>query len=183
MLKNTPDKYGAVTKALHWVTAPLILGMLGVGLYMTGLDDLGQKLVLYPLHKSVGVCVLVLVLLRIVWHLYSKKPPLPASLKAWEKAAALAVHLLLYVCLVGMPLSGWLLSSAAGRTVSVFNMFKLPDLVGQNENLADIFGETHEILGWTLIGLIIVHVFGALKHRFIDKDKTLQRMLPFSGKG
>ena len=116
--KNTPFAYGAVTKAFHWIMALTIIAMLVVGFFMGGVEDLTTKLTLYGLHKSVGVTVLTLAVLRILWHIWSKKPPYVESLKPWEKAAAHFLHLCLYGAMIGMPLSGWLMSSAVSTTAN-----------------------------------------------------------------
>jgi cytochrome b561 len=179
MLGNSPTRYGTITKTLHWVTAILVLLMLALGIYMTDVEEMATKLMLYNRHKSLGVLVLALTLLRVLWHLYSKKPAYVESLKPWEKRTAHVVHTFLYIALLGMPMTGWLMSSAAGRAVSFFGLFTLPDLVGQDKALGGIFRETHEILSDFLMAAIALHVAGALKHHFIDKDITLKRMLPF----
>jgi cytochrome b561 len=179
MLKNTKERYGTVTKTLHWVTALCVLGLLGVGLYMDEIHDLSVKLRVYNLHKSFGICVLSLTVFRVVWHFYSRKPAYIATLKSWEKAGARLVHSFLYVALIGMPLTGWLMSSAAGRSVSVFGLFVLPDLVTVNKQLGDFFYEAHGYLAYALMAAIAGHAAAALKHHFIDKDLTLKRMLPF----
>jgi cytochrome b561 len=176
--KNTPAAYGAVTKTFHWTLAALVVGMLCLGLYMSDLPNGLDKLKLYNLHKSLGACVLFLVLCRIGWHAYSAKPPFVASLKAWEKISARAVHIFLYAAMIGMPLSGWFMSSAAGRSVSVFGLFALPDFVQPDKTLAQLLRETHETLADILIAAICLHVLGALKHHFLDRDATLRRMLP-----
>lgn len=178
-LKNTPDTFGAVTKFLHWVIGPLVVILLCVGLYMTNVEDAGLKFKLYPLHKSTGIVVLFLAALRVLWHFYSRTPAFVPSLKSWEKTLARLGHFCLYAGMLGMPLSGWIFSSAAGRTVNVYGLFDLPNLVEKNEALRDFFAEVHGFLGYFLIFVIVLHVVGALKHHIIDKDTTLRRMLPW----
>jgi cytochrome b561 len=181
LLKNTPAQYGAVTKALHWAIALLIVFMLCLGLYMGEVHDLAEKLKLFNLHKSVGACVLVLAACRVLWHLYSRPADFVATLKWWEKAAARVVHMALYFMMFAMPLSGWAMSAAAGRSVRVFGLFTLPDIVGKDEAAAGLFRALHDTFAWTLMGIIALHVAGALKHHLIDHDITLKRMLPFTG--
>ena len=178
MLKNSRENYGNVTRAIHWIVALLVIFMLCLGLYMGGVKDMSTKLQLFNLHKSIGACILFLVVIRICWHQYSKTPEFLSSLKNWEKISARAVHFLLYIAMLGMPLSGWLLSSAAGRPVHVFGLFTLPDLIGLDKPLSHRLGDVHGVLAYILIGLIVLHAGGALKHYFIDRDGTLQRMLP-----
>jgi len=177
--KNTPDSYGAVTKGFHWVIALLIIGVLGVGLYMDFLATKIERFELMPWHKSFGITVLALATLRVLWHLYSRPARFVAGLKDWEMQAARAVHILLYMAMFVMPLSGWLMSSAAGRSVSFFKLFTLPDLVGKNDSLRELFGAIHEVSAYALLALIAGHAGAALKHHFIGKDATLRRMLPF----
>ncbi len=179
-LKNSETRYGAITKTIHWVMALLIIMMLVMGLVMGDIEPLKDKLWVYGLHKSLGITILILVSLRIVWHLISKKPPFVPTITKLERYAAHAVHVFLYTSMIGMPMSGWLMSSAAGRPPSFFNLFTMPAIIEENEQLRDVFGTTHEILGYTLIIAIVMHVAGALKHHFISKDATLKRMLPFS---
>lgn len=177
--KNSPEKYGAVTKTLHWLTSITVIVLLCVGIYMTRAEKNAGLFAIYGLHKSFGICVLTVTFIRVLWHVYSKKPPLVASLKPWEKLAAHAGHFFLYICLFGMPLSGWTMSSAFGRPVSVFGFGPLPDLVGKNQELAEKLAAVHEYLGYSLIAMILLHVGAALKHHVLDKDPTLKRMLPF----
>jgi len=177
--KNTPDSYGSVTKGLHWVIALLIIGVLGVGLYMDFLATKVERFELMPWHKSFGITVLALATLRVLWHLSSRPPGFVAGLKDWEMQAARAVHILLYMAMFVMPLSGWLMSSAAGRTTKFFGLFDLPDLIGKDEALRNLLGAVHECSAYALIILIAAHAGAALKHHFIGKDATLRRMLPF----
>lgn len=176
--RNTNEQYGGVAKSFHWVIALLVVGMLCVGLYMTGLDLGPQKLQIYGLHKSFGIAILVLVSMRLLWRLMNAHPlPLPNHQK-WEKILARVIHGLLYVALFLMPLSGWIMSSAKGFSVSVFGLFTLPDLVRPNEGLAEVAVEVHEIVAYTMIVMIGLHFAGAMKHHVIDRDSTLRRMLP-----
>lgn len=177
--RNTPQNFGTLTKTLHWLMALLVIGLLGVGLWMEGIDDLPTKIKVFALHKSFGICVLALVFTRILWHIYSRKPGFVDGMKPWEKLAAQAAHIFLYIAMIGMPLSGWLMSSAKGYTVTVFFTFDLPNLIGEDKALGRLFGQTHELLGYALIAAVAVHIGAALKHHLINKDATLKRMLPF----
>lgn len=177
-IKNTTETYGLLTKIFHWLMAVLIIGMLVVGFIMEDIEPLTTRFQVYGLHKSTGILILMLVALRFSWHRVSKKPALLPTLKWWEAKLAHLIHGALYLGMVGMPLSGWLLSSAAGRPVSVYGLLTLPDLVAPNEKLRDIFGEIHEITAFALIGAVALHAAAAFKHHVIDKDGTLRRMLP-----
>ena len=177
--RNTPQRFGTLTKTLHWVMALLVICLLGVGLWMGGLENNPTKFQIYALHKSFGICVLALVFTRILWHIYSRKPGFVDGMKPWEKLAAHAAHIFLYIAMIGMPLSGWLMTSAKGYTVTVFFTFDLPKLIGENEKLGGLLAQIHLFLGYALIAAIAVHIGAALKHHFINKDTTLKRMLPF----
>lgn len=177
--RNSTTGFGAITKTLHWVMALLVIAILGVGLWMTGLPLGPDKFKIYALHKSFGFCVLMLVIARMVWHIYSKKPGFVEGMKTWERLAAHAAHIFLYLAMLAMPLSGWLMSSAKGYTVTIFFTFDLPHLIGENEALGKVFATTHWVLGYAMIAAVAVHIGAALKHHFINKDETLRRMLPF----
>lgn len=176
--RNTPDRYGTLSKVLHWVLALLVIGLLCVGMLMEDLDT-GTKFKVYALHKSFGICVLALVFVRILWHVYSRKPGFVDGMKPWEKLAAHAAHIFLYIAMIVMPMTGWLMSSAKGYTVTVFSTFDLPHLIAENKELGKLFAETHELLAYALIAAVAIHIGAALKHHVINKDATLKRMLPF----
>lgn len=173
-LKNSDTRFGLVAKLLHWIIALLIISLLCVGLYMTSHPKTPQKMDLYGIHKEFGILVLILALSRVLWRLTNTIPRL--LLPQWEQFAARLSHLVLYVLMIAMPLSGWLMSSAAGYTPSFFGIL-LPNLLAPNEGLRDIFAVAHEWLGYSLIAVIILHASAALKHHFIDKNDILKRML------
>lgn len=177
-LKNSENQYGSVTKSFHWVMALLIFCLLLVGFFMGDLPLNATKLQVYNLHKSFGISVLALAFCRLCWHMISKKPGFIGSLKPWEKKLAAAIHVFLYTLMFAMPLSGWMLSSAAGRPVSFFGLFTLPNLLAANKELAETFKEVHETIAWLIIVTVALHALAALKHHFLDKDQSLRRMLP-----
>ena len=177
-LKNTVTEYGAVTKIFHWTIALLVICLLIVGLTMDELPMGSLKLEVYTLHKSFGMTVLALMIGRICWHIYNRRPDEVAGLPRWQKIAAQAVHYSLYLLLLAQPLTGWLLSSAAGRPVSFFGLFTLPDLVPVDKAASKIYAERHETIGYLIMIVVGLHVAAALKHHFIDKDIVLKRMMP-----
>ena len=176
--RNTKERFGVVTKTFHLSIALLILCLVPMGIFLADYAETKTKLQLFPYHKEFGICVLILATARVMWHIVSRPPEFVASLKPWEKWGARVAHALLYLAMFAMPLSGWLLSSAAGRTVSFFGI-DLPNVVAQSKETKEFFEEVHEVVGWGLIPLVGAHVAGALKHHFFDKDITLRRMLPF----
>ncbi len=180
-LKNTSYNYGWMAKTFHWVIGLLIIGLLCLGLWMTGLKPSPQMFQVFALHKSLGITVLFLAALRILWRWSNPHVNFLPSLHNWEKLSANFVHILLYIAMFLMPLSGWIMTSAKGFSVSVFGLFTLPNFVGHDENLSKLAKDVHNVSAYILIGIICLHVAGALKHFVIDRDKTLQRMLPFGG--
>ncbi|WP_419903701.1 cytochrome b [Kiloniella sp.] len=178
-LKNSPDKYGAVTKFLHWFTAILIIGHIPFGWWMGTLPVSLEKVWHYNLHKSLGIVILVLVLLRILWRYISPPPPPPNTVKNIEKIAAHTVQYGLYAALVAQPVVGIIHSWASGYPIVFFNSYTIPNLISSNKTIADWLSTTHFLLGWGIAALIVVHISAALKHHYLDKDLILVRMLPF----
>lgn len=175
-LKNTDTHFGLVAILLHWVMAILIIGLLASGLYMVGLPISLQKLKLYGWHKEYGLLVLGLVIVRLGWRLLNTTPLL--SLPWWERLTAHLVHWAFYGFMLAMPISGWLITSAAGLPASFFNLFTLPNLIAPNKELLPVFEIIHQWLGYALLATIVLHSLAALKHHFINKDDILRRMLP-----
>jgi cytochrome b561 len=175
-LRNTETRFGLVSISFHWLLALLIIVMLALGLYMTTLPVSPQKFKLYGLHKEIGMTILLLAFLRLFWRLANRVPPLD-ELSMFEKISAKAMHWLLYGFMFAMPITGWLMTSAAGFPVSFFGWFTVPDLIGPNDAYRKLFDTVHEWLGYGLIAAISLHTAAALKHHFIDKDDILRRML------
>lgn len=179
MLKNTRLQFGSIAIALHWIMALLIIGLLGVGLYMVELPLGLQKLRWYRWHKEFGILVLVLVSFRLGWRFLNVSPDLPDHLANWQKFAAKLVHWALYGFMIANPITGWMLSSSAGLPVSFFGLFILPDLVGPSEALKALLSGVHKWLAYGLIVTLCAHIGAALRHHFIYKDNILRRMLPW----
>ena len=175
-IKNTSTHFGVVTIFIHWIMAVLMIGMLTLGIYMTRMPISAQKLQYYGWHKEFGMLILMLVVVRLIWRLRNMIPTL-ANLPQWEKFAARFVHWLFYGFMFAMPITGWLLTSAAGLPVSFFGLFVVPTLVVPNEAHRILFAEIHGWIAYGLIATLCLHIAGALKHFLINKDKILQRML------
>lgn len=139
-----------------------------------------RELALLANHKSVGITILALAIIRVGWRIGHPPPPLPASMPAWQVTASHVSHWALYALLFLMPVSGWLMSSATAYSVSWFNLFQLPDLVAPDPQRAELFEEIHEFLAYTLGAVASLHVLAALKHHFLDKDTVLSRMITAS---
>ncbi len=174
---NTEDSYGIISKVIHWLVALIIIGLIAVGLYMTGQKYSPEIGKLYWIHKSLGVLVLVLFFIRVLWKLMNKAPNILGNPNAKEKFLAHSMHIALLVCMFVMPASGWLMSSSGGHSVTFFDLIKLPNLIGKSDSLHHLLEFIHEYTSYALIGLIAVHVAAVLHHHFIKKDATLKRMM------
>jgi len=163
--------------ALHWLLALLILGSLGIGLYMTGLSFSPTRLRLYNWHKWAGMVILILSAARLLWRL-THRPPADLPMPAWQSRVAHVAHLALYVLFFAVPLSGWAYSSSAGFPIVLFGVLPLPDWVAVDRELSNSLKPLHHWLAYGLGGVVALHVAGALKHLIIDRDQLLQRMLP-----
>lgn len=192
-------RYTAVAVALHWILAILAISLVFVGWWMgdaiTDPATRAQALKVFPIHKATGITVLTLTLLRLVWRLTHKPPPLPAGMAAWERTVARVSHWAFYALLIALPLSGWIYASAgyseAFKTfirvpLSYFGLFVVPDFPGvasQPDEARKAIGlaavNVHGKLAWVMLALAGLHVAAALKHHFVNRDDVLTRMLPF----
>jgi cytochrome b561 len=169
-------RYTAPAVVLHWLITALIFVAFPLGVYMSDLPLSPTRLQLYSYHKWIGISVLLLVGLRIVWRLTHRPPALPDDLPRWQRAASHAVHGLLYLLILAVPMTGWLMSSAKGFQTVWFGVLPLPDLVEKNRELGQALGSAHEFLNYLLLALVILHVVAALKHHFHERRPFLQRM-------
>ncbi|WP_420428910.1 cytochrome b [Algiphilus sp.] len=176
--RSSAARYGLVAQGLHWLTAFGLVGSFVLGFIMVELAFSPLQLKMYSWHKWLGVCIWLLVLLRLLWRWWRRPPALPASTPPWQRRAAHVTHAGLYLLLVLIPVTGWLMSSAMGFQTVVFGVVPLPDLLVKNEVLGDRLAVLHSVLNKTLLALIVLHVAAALKHQFIDRDGLLWRMLP-----
>ena len=173
------SRYGTLAILLHWLTALLVVAGFTLGLSMVGLPFSRQKLEWYSWHKWIGITVWLLTCVRLAWR-WTHSPPLMEPMPAWQHRAARVSHVLLYVLLLTIPLSGWVYSSATGVQVVYLGLVPLPDLVAKDRGLADVLKSVHVALNFTLAALVCIHGAAALKHHFIDRDPVLRRMLPRS---
>jgi cytochrome b561 len=171
--------YTRTAIALHWIIFIMVTCSWVLGQFMSGLPFSPQKLRYVSWHKWSGVTIFALALIRVLWRVYRPAPPLPDSLSLLQRRAAVAVHALLYVLLLVIPVTGWLYSSAAGVPTVWLGLVQLPDLLQKDKALADALRDLHAGLNWTLLALVLGHAAFALKHHFIDHDDVLGRMIPF----
>jgi cytochrome b561 len=184
-MPNSPPlgRYTRVAQLLHWVIAALIVTQFALAWSAEDLPLGMHKLALLARHKSFGMTLLMLGVLRLVWRFMNPPPALPARMSPVERAAALATHGAFYFLLFAMPLSGWLMSSAKNYSVSWFGKFTWPNLIGPNEDAFSILKATHFYLSYALFTIAVLHILAALKHHFWNKDDVLLRMLPFTKVG
>ena len=176
---NEPvNRYDGVAMSLHWLVALLIFTTFPLGVYMHDLPLSPAKLQYFSYHKWIGVTILLLVIVRVVWRFIHTPPPLPALTPRWEVVVSHLTHLALYGLLLAIPLSGWLMSSAKGIQTVWFGVLPLPDLVGKDKALGELLTTVHQGLNLALFLLVGMHNAAVIKHKFIDHDRILARMLP-----
>ncbi len=175
---NTNNGFGFIAIFLHWAMALVIFGLFAVGLYMVELTYYDSLYKTLPfIHKSVGILLALTLVFRIVWKLINRSPDAAAGVTAFEHLAARLVHVLLYGLMVAIVVSGYLISTADGSAISVFDWFDVPATLTSIPEQEDVAGEIHEYLAYTIIALVALHAAAALKHHFVNKDNTLRRML------
>lgn len=176
--KNSVQRYHNFAIFLHWLVAVGVFVMIWLGWTMTDIPKgTPERAFWFNLHKSIGVTLGILVLIRLWWRFTHKAPPLPASMPAWELRAAKVSHALLYACLVIMPLAGFLASNFTKYGVKYFGI-QVGPFFAENQPLRDALQEVHEITSWVLVLVILVHILAALKHLVLDRDRVFHRMLP-----
>lgn len=177
-LRNTTESYGLISILLHWLVALTVFGLIALGLWMVDLNYYSPWYKQAPFwHKSIGLLLFAVLFARLLWRMTNPQPKTPDSHQRWEVQLAHAVHALLYLMLFAILISGYLISTAKGQGISVFGWFELPALITGLPRQADRAGAVHYWLAMALLALVALHILGALKHHFIDRDTTLIRML------
>ena len=180
-LKNTLTRYGAVAQLFHWAIVVLVITQFVLAKRAEGLSPVA-KIGILATHKSVGITILGLAVLRLAWRLFNPAPPLPAGAPRWQDRAAHVSHFLLYALLFITPLLGWFMSSARAFSVSWFGLVTLPDFIEPNKATFETLRDAHVFMAESLAVIAIVHAAAALKHHFLDRDDVLRRMLPVPGR-
>lgn len=180
-------RYGAVSITLHWLLAGLILAQIAFGVFLADVmpDAATNRAAMANLHKSVGLTILILSLVRLGVRVTHPAPPLPAHVPGWQRVLARATQVAFYVLMIGMPLTGWLMTSGGSRPIVFFGLFDFPKIPGVADLPREVrgsFHEAHETLARLTLGLLVLHVAGALKHHLLDRDPVLWRMLPIVGR-
>ncbi len=178
-LRNDRRHWGAVSISLHWLVVLLVITIAVLGLYMTDLPLGLYKVKVYALHKSLGLTVLALGVLRLAWIVFTGRPRELPGAPAWQALATRLGHWGLYALLLIVPLSGWWYNTVAGFGLRWFGLFQVPDLGVADAALKDMAKERHEVLFYVLAGLVAVHAAAALWHHYALRDDTLRRMLPW----
>jgi cytochrome b561 len=177
MLKDSSNGFGLISILIHWISAVLILFLFGLGVYMVDLtyyDDWYHEAP--ELHVSVGLVVLLLMIARILWRMANPNPVYLSATPAQQITARL-VKIALYLFIVVVIASGYLITTAEGQAASMFDVLKFPAIIQLNSTNVDLAGEIHEYLAWGIIALVVLHTIGALFHHFVKRDRTLVRML------
>ena len=177
-LRNTSRRYGIISISLHWIFAIAVYAMFGLGLWMVTLSYYDGWYHQAPeLHKSIGVLLMMGLVIRVIWRHISPPPAAPKTHSKFTRISAVAAHMTLYALLFALLISGYLISTAEGKPISVFGIFDVPATLADAGSQADIAGVIHLWLAWSVVILSVLHGLAALKHHFIDKDDTLKRML------
>lgn len=177
-LRNSVDRYGWVSIVVHWISALVIVGLFALGLWMTSLSYAHPWYNRAPdIHESVGVLLIAVIAFRLLWRWSNPAPAFEPGMAAWEVLAAHGAHWAMYVLMVVVLLSGYLIPTADGSWIDVFGWFSTPPLVLGIERQEDWAGWIHYWGAWGLIGVAAVHTLAALKHHFIERDRTLKKML------
>jgi len=178
MLRNTELSWGTLAKLLHWMVAALVFLQMALGWAAVTWRLSPTKLDLFVFHKSIGMLVLLLMIVRVAWRTVNTAPSLPADMRPLEQRSAHASHLLLYLLLLFMPLTGWIVTSAANIPFRMFWLIPLPPIVAPDKPTADAAASMHLVLFVVLSLLLALHVAAALRHHFFRHDDVLARMLP-----
>ncbi|QMT60590.1 cytochrome b [Legionella sp. PC997] len=178
MLRNTVNRFGSITKLLHWL---IFILMIAQFYFVWSLSEHSPLTDLYiMLHKSVGLTLLILGIVFFIWHIINSKPRPPEDQPLWQYIVSKAVHHILFLLIILMPIIGYLLTCADGKPINFFGWFTIPCLISANEHFGGIMFLTHETLAFIILFFVGIHILAALYHHFICKDSVMKRMFPFT---
>ena len=185
-MHDTTQRYHGISIGFHWLVAFLIIGMLVVGNYMVSLEEADPlRFWLTQWHKSFGIVTMILIVCRVIWRFTYRPPSLPGHMNTWEVRAAGTTHVLLYLLITLIPVSGWIMVSASPLELPtvIFNSIHWPhlppfDSLPNKSDISSLFNEVHAVAGWVLIALLIAHIGAALRHQFVLRDAIAKRMSP-----
>jgi cytochrome b561 len=173
-------RYSTVAIWFHWIIATMVIANLAIGLMHENiLHGVGWAM---PLHFSFGLTVLILSVGRVIWRMMHPVPPVPAHLPGWQQTLARGTHFGLYALILLMPITGWMMVSGGKRPIGFYWLFDFPKLP-VDKALSGLGHEGHELLGWLMLALVVIHIGAALRHHYILRDGVLGRMLPGGGQG
>jgi cytochrome b561 len=182
-IRNSNESYGFVAIIIHWLVAFTVIGLFALGYWMVGLDYYSEWYKQAPdIHRSVGLLLFGTMILRVMWRLTNVKPATLATHQRFEVLAGHTAHLALYLLIFTAMVSGYLITTADGSSISVFGWFDVPSVTGRIKGMEDTAGVVHYWATWAIVGLASVHALAALKHHFFDKDNTLRRILGTAGR-
>lgn len=176
-IRNTSAEFGMVSKVLHWLIAVLMISLIVIGWYTSGLDD---ETVLYwrmlDLHITLGLSVFVLFFIKVIWMVLSPNPDFVSGLSSWERLAARIVHGFFMVAIALIPVAGFLYVTSDGEPVNLYDLVEIPDIGSYSKTVRNVFYDMHMYAAYGCATLIVIHIMAALKHHFIDLDDTLRRI-------
>lgn len=178
MIKNTSTSYGSISKILHWLMGIAVICMLILGLFLTSIKDEHIADIAFTVHKSIGLTLLLLIVIRTAWRFSNITPSSSTHVKNWQQKAEKFTHFLMYIALFVMPLSGWAMATASGYLPSFFGYgeFAMP-FIPKSKTLADALSWVHTVAGYTLIALVSIHILATVQHYVVHKENILKRML------
>lgn len=180
-IRNDRAQWGVVSQLLHWLIAIMVFAQIALALIFKQLRPGPELFALIGAHKSLGLAILVVVVIRLIWRWFNPVPDLPSTLRPYERFLARFTHGALYFLLIAMPLTGWFGSAASGFTIRWFNLFEVPNPIAKDVSLGHALYLTHSILAVALGVILVLHIAAAIRHHFVLKDNTLRRMLPGVG--
>jgi len=176
-MADVNERYSLIARSIHWLTALMVLTMVPAGLIMIRIDGGALQNQLFDFHRSVGIVLMILTLLRLAYRLTHAPAPLPDSMPGWQKFAAKATHVFLYGFLLVNPFLGWVATSAYGAKISVFGLFTMPEIIAKDRALSEQLFQVHLVLGLLFTAAVLLHIAAALYHGLIRRDGVLSRMI------